>query len=123
MKCRLPSAPRAPPNPQFDVERVKSIEGHVGKEMELFDIDEAEVLKNITAVFNARRTAALRMAEPGGFDAMLLERKKKLRAAKAAAGGGGGGGGRERGGPGGGGRKEGGGGGGGRKAAAGDGRR
>lgn len=67
---------------QFDVERVKTIEKHVGREMELFDVDEAEVLKNITAVFNARRTAALKMAEPGGFDAMLAERKKKLRAAK-----------------------------------------
>lgn len=75
---------------QYDVERVKTIEKHVGKEMEALDgVDEADVLKNITAVFNARRTAALRMAEPGGFDAQLAERKKKLRAAKGGAGGGG----------------------------------
>lgn len=79
--------------PQFDVDRVKTIEKHVEKELELFEVDEAEVLKNITAVFNARRTAALRMAEPGGFDAQLQERKKKLRAAKGMSGAGGGSGG------------------------------
>jgi len=45
---------------------------------------EAEVLKDITQVFNARRGAKIKMGESGGFEDMLRERKARNIAQKTA---------------------------------------
>ena len=46
----------------------------------MLELDEEEVLGGITKVFAARRAAKLKMAESGGFDDMLKERKQKNKA-------------------------------------------
>ena len=66
---------------QYDVALVHQIEELTGVDMtEVPGLEEAEVLKDITKVFAARRGAKMKMSEAGGFDDQLKERKSRLRA-------------------------------------------
>uniref|UniRef100_A0A061REB1 ATP-dependent RNA helicase DDX49/DBP8 n=1 Tax=Tetraselmis sp. GSL018 TaxID=582737 RepID=A0A061REB1_9CHLO len=48
---------------QFDVELVHRVEALIGSQLTKYEMDEAEVLKGITKVYTAKRTAAMRLAE------------------------------------------------------------
>ena len=76
---------------QYDVQRVTALERQTGSKLAPIEVEEAEVLKGLTRVMAARRTAQLRLGEPGGFLERLAETKKSRaagtarRAAAAAA--------------------------------------
>ena len=66
------------PASQYDISLVHQIEDITGIEMsEVPDLSEAEVLKDISRVFAARRGAKMKMGESGGFDDQLRERKSR----------------------------------------------
>ena len=67
---------------QYDVELVQKIEALLGHKLTAYELNEKEVLKGITKVYTARRTAVMRLAEEdrrterkGG--APFLSKKKK----------------------------------------------
>ena len=63
---------------QYDISLVHQIEDITGIQMsEVPDLSEAEVLKDISRVFAARRGAKMKMGESGGFDDQLRERKSR----------------------------------------------
>ena len=68
---------------QYDIELVKKIEELTGKELDKFELDESEVLKNITQVYAARRAAALKVAdaeergEKGGRNGLKTKKRRK----------------------------------------------
>ncbi|KAI3436614.1 hypothetical protein D9Q98_006031 [Chlorella vulgaris] len=77
---------------QYDIELVQQIEGLVGQQLEQYEMEEAEVLKGITKVYTAKRSATLRVAEEeqrgrggGAAAAVAAERKRKHRKQQAAA--------------------------------------
>ena len=77
---------------QYDVERLQSLEAGTGATLVPLELVEAEVLKGITRVMAARRTAAMRFAEPGGMGERLAAIKQSRAAGtarRAAAGPGG----------------------------------
>ena len=45
---------------QYDIDLVKSIEELTGQTMEKYDLDEKLVLKSLTEVYTAKRTAAMK---------------------------------------------------------------
>ncbi|KAK9813201.1 hypothetical protein WJX72_010498 [[Myrmecia] bisecta] len=53
---------------QYDVDLVQKIEALIDKQLAAFAMEEAEVLKGITKVYAARRTAALKAAEQSSRD-------------------------------------------------------
>jgi ATP-dependent RNA helicase DDX49/DBP8 len=61
---------------QNDVDLIHGIEAEVGKQMELFDCKESDVLADITKVFKARRVATMKMMDDG-FEEKVKERKKQ----------------------------------------------
>ncbi|KAM7269173.1 hypothetical protein ACFE04_024670 [Oxalis oulophora] len=61
---------------QNDVDLIHEIEAEVGKQMELFDCKESDVLTDITRVFKARRVATMKMVDDG-FEDKVKERKKQ----------------------------------------------
>eukprot|EP00227_Mantoniella_beaufortii_P018351 CAMPEP_0197579542 /NCGR_PEP_ID=MMETSP1326-20131121/3533_1 /TAXON_ID=1155430 /ORGANISM="Genus nov. species nov., Strain RCC2288" /LENGTH=554 /DNA_ID=CAMNT_0043143049 /DNA_START=74 /DNA_END=1738 /DNA_ORIENTATION=+ len=63
---------------QYDIALIHQIEELTGVEVvEVPGLEEAEVLKDITRVFAARRGAKMKMGESGGFDDQLKERKER----------------------------------------------
>lgn len=71
---------------------MQQIEGLVGQQLEQYEMEEAEVLKGITKVYTAKRSATLRVAEEeqrgrggGAAAAVAAERKRKHRKQQAAA--------------------------------------
>jgi superfamily II DNA/RNA helicase len=68
---------------QYDIELVQKIEALVGQQLQKFEVAEAEVLKGITKVYAARRTAALRVGDEGegvaGQRARQQRQQRRLR--------------------------------------------
>ncbi|BFI25254.1 hypothetical protein AXG93_2490s1280 [Marchantia polymorpha subsp. ruderalis] len=62
---------------QYDVELVQEIEKVVGKKLEEHETKEDEVLKGITAVYKAKRVAALKMLDSGFEDKVKARRDLK----------------------------------------------
>lgn len=67
---------------QYDVSLVQSIEALIERKLEEYTIDEDTVLKGITKVFKAKRTALLKVSE-SGFDDLVKARKESNRKARA----------------------------------------
>lgn len=60
---------------QYDTRRVDAIEAATGQSIALVEADEKEALAGMRKVGEARRAAAMRLAEPGGFDETMAARK------------------------------------------------
>lgn len=64
---------------QYDISLIHQIEELTSVEMtEVPGLEEADVLKDITRVFAARRGAKMKMSESGGFDDQLRRRKSRI---------------------------------------------
>ncbi|WCJ34601.1 DEAD-box ATP-dependent RNA helicase 36 [Euphorbia peplus] len=59
-----------------DVDLVHEIEAEVGKQMELFECKEKDVLSEITMIYKAKRVASMKMMDDG-FEEKEKERKKQ----------------------------------------------
>ena len=57
---------------QYDVELVQKIEELTGITMSAYEMEEGAVLKSITRVFKAKRTASMRIAEEKGFEGVKV---------------------------------------------------
>uniref|UniRef100_A0A0D6R2A3 RNA helicase n=1 Tax=Araucaria cunninghamii TaxID=56994 RepID=A0A0D6R2A3_ARACU len=60
---------------QYQVKLVHEIEAVIGKQLEEYDCREDDVLKDITKVYKAKRTAAMRMMDDG-FEEKVKEKKE-----------------------------------------------
>ena len=56
------------------------IEGIIEQELAEHAVEEADVLKGMTAVYTARRLGTLKLSEAGGFDEQASEKKKRYKA-------------------------------------------
>jgi ATP-dependent RNA helicase DDX49/DBP8 len=64
---------------QYDISLIHQIEELTGVDIvEVPGLEEADVLKDITRVFAARRGAKMKMGENGGFDDQLRQRKSRM---------------------------------------------
>mmetsp|Transcript_7561 Transcript_7561/g.10223 ORF Transcript_7561/g.10223 Transcript_7561/m.10223 type:complete len:540 (-) Transcript_7561:126-1745(-) len=69
---------------QYDVDQLHRIEEVTERPLEECKLDEKEVLKKMTEVFKAKRSATMKMSEIGGFDEKLEARRNlKLERRKA----------------------------------------
>ncbi|EFJ08368.1 hypothetical protein SELMODRAFT_131776 [Selaginella moellendorffii] len=64
---------------ELDVELVHEVESFLGKKLEEYEVSEADVLKNITKVYKAKRVAIMKMEDSGIQEKMDARKKMKVK--------------------------------------------